>query len=447
MQHKGERRKGKQALCRLVSFAKECLSGRRHLENQDRRDRQTQSMDSLEEFDALVEKIGQGDRAAFLRFYALTSPRLYGLCKAILDDDAWAEEVLESVYLSLWQATVAGGFGGLSPLTWLIDEARGAAVRARRSMASEDGVDPVEVVALTPSAQMRGSGEAPPLLRKALAWLPDDRRDAVLLGYFTGLRYPDLATRFRVPYATMRNWQRRSLERLFKDLTGREASEDVVLVGEYVLGVLPQKEVSDFEKRLRQEDELYQVLVNWTEDFVVLTDSLPDAVPSGAVQERLDLALFGEQTAPLWKRLYLGQALAAAVLAAAVAYFGQPYLPALIEATPFAAQTPAPAVTAPPSLPQQADPGADLGPGAHVDPAGGVLQINGAFPELIGQGNLAVYLDFGENSEWLELGAWPETPPRRLPLAAEIIGIAAGAEVVILGGPGSDQELLRLPLN
>ena len=404
-------------------------------------------MASPEDFETLVGRIRQGDRQAFFRLYALTSPRLFGLCKTILDDDDWAAEVLEAVYEALWQDSLLAGFGGLTSLTWLIESARSAAVAARQSLTAGDEADPIEIARLVPSRQMRGDGHQLPALRKALSWLPEDRRDAILLSYFTGLRYSDLATRNRVPHATMRNWQRRSLDRIYQDLTGRSASEDALLAGEFVLGVLPRQEIAAFEERLNNEDELRQLLVNWTEDFVVLTDSLPDASPPGFVREHLDQTLFAEQSKSLLRRMRVGQGLMVAALSAGVLWMAQEYWPQMKPAvTALKAET-SQVQTNVRALASQPDPGA-IGPdGAHLDPVSGIIRINGTYPELEDQDNLAVYLDFGANSEWISLGDWPIMPPVQMQIPLELTRIALSAQVVVLGGPGADRELLRLPLN
>jgi RNA polymerase sigma-70 factor (ECF subfamily) len=400
-------------------------------------------MSRPEDFDALVAQAGRGDRAAFLSVFDLTAPHLFGLCLAIVDERDWAAELVEQVYIAFWQASATGDFAGLSPLTWLIDTARQSAAQARRDQAGEDGFDAVELRALSPSAAMRASGPDAPLLRRALGWLPTDRRDALLLSYFTGLRPSELATRFRVPHATMRNWQQRSLARLHRDLTGRDLGPDGLTAGEYVLGALPTRERAPFEARLAQEPDLRQAVVGWTEDLVVLTDSLPDAPPPETIRQRLDVSLFGEQALPLWRRLRLGQAALLAMACGAVAWWGQDYLTLPTGAD----QSPPPAqVAAPGGLVAPSDPGQDLGPGIRLDPASGQVQMNGDFPDLAGQGNLAVYLDFGADSEWVELGTWPMTAPRRLMVPPELMRIAQGAEMVVLGGPGSDRELLRMPI-
>ncbi|MDG2340186.1 MAG: hypothetical protein P8L32_03190, partial [Paracoccaceae bacterium] len=81
---------------------------------------------------------------------------------------------------------------------------------------------------------------------------------------------------------------------------------------------------------------------------------------------------------------------------------------------------------------------------ALFDGATGMIQIGGDPSTIANAANLHVYLDFGENTEWIGLGSWPTLAPRVMEVPVEIRPIIKGAEIVILGGEGSDQEMLRL---
>ena len=266
-----------------------------------------------------------------------------------------------------------------------------------------------------------------------------------MLSYFSGIRYSELATRFRVPYATIRNWQQRSLERLHSDLSGGSASKDVILAGEYVLDVIPVPEHEEFEKRLMKDQDLQIAVAGWTEDFIVLTDRLPNRVPQPDLLTRLDLVLFPEQMKPLWRRVRLFQSVFWVAIAGGVAWAGYTYWPEL-ESAVRSSQSEAPQqtvaqISGPDEITQLPATG-DLT--ALFDGATGMIQIGGDPSTIANAANLHVYLDFGENTEWIGLGSWPTLAPRVMEVPVEIRPIIKGAEIVILGGEGSDQEMLRL---
>ena len=98
-------------------------------------------MASLEEFESILNAVGRGDRRAFHQLFDLTAARLFGLCKAILDDDDWADEVLENAYIEIWQNAISWRDSGLTPITWVLSMAREYAIAARRD-ASDETPDP-----------------------------------------------------------------------------------------------------------------------------------------------------------------------------------------------------------------------------------------------------------------------------------------------------------------
>lgn len=403
-------------------------------------------MASIEDLETLLDGVGRGDRASFHQLYELTGAKLFGLCRAILDDRSWAEEVLEETYVALWHKAIDWKSDQLTPLTWILTLGRTHAIAARREAAGDAQPDPVELqrVALPKELQEDGSGQRP-LLRTSLSWLPKDRREAFLLSYFSGVTYADLATRYRVPLATMRNWQRRSLQRMFRDLTGGTADEDIVLAAEYTLGLLPEKEQRIYETRMMMEDTLRQAVAGWSEDFVVLTDALPEIAPPASMLTRLDQRIFTEQAKPLWRRVRLFQSLLMGAAAAGVAWAAITYFPGMVTLEGSPATTEPQQSVAEIEVPVQLEPLPGSGPLlALLDPALGVIQVGGDLTALRRIPNLAVFLDFGGGTEWVSLGAWPELPPHVLNVPVEIVTIANGADLVILGGPGSDQEAMRI---
>ena len=55
------------------------------------------------ELDDLMAATARGDRAAFRLLYDRAGPKLFGIALAICRDRAMAEEVLEAVFVDVWQ--------------------------------------------------------------------------------------------------------------------------------------------------------------------------------------------------------------------------------------------------------------------------------------------------------------------------------------------------------
>lgn len=165
----------------------------------------------------LIGRIALSDRKAFVALYNQTSPKLFAICLRILKDRAEAEEVLQEVYVKVWQRAKAFATGSGTPLGWLAAIARNQsidAVRARKPVAddldsaydlADSGLDPEK------QAMMTDDGRR---IDTCMEELEADRAVAVKRAYVEGLSYQELADQFGVPLNTMRTWLRRSLLKL-----------------------------------------------------------------------------------------------------------------------------------------------------------------------------------------------------------------------------------------
>lgn len=171
-------------------------------------------MTTARDLEDLMARIQLRDRAAFSALYSATSTKLFGICLRVLKDRSLAEDVLQVVYVKVWNKADRYQVTGHSPMTWLITIARNAAIdRLRASGPVTVDVDDVVTLAAsgpTPEQAAVAAGEARRIV-ECLATLEADRADAVRGVYLEGQSYQDLAERYSVPLNTMKTWLRRSL--------------------------------------------------------------------------------------------------------------------------------------------------------------------------------------------------------------------------------------------
>lgn len=165
----------------------------------------------------LVGEVARGDRGAFSALYERTSAKLYGICLRLLGSEAEAQEVLQEVYLTVWQK--AGRFDPekASPITWLAVLARNRAIdRLRRRPFGADGLDAAADVADdSPSAfELVGKADDAARLANCLEEIEERTRAMIRAAFLEGATYPELAEREGVPLGTMKSWIRRGLQRL-----------------------------------------------------------------------------------------------------------------------------------------------------------------------------------------------------------------------------------------
>ena len=64
--------------------------------------------------------VAMRDQAAFKRLYDATARCLLGIVVRMLHDRDWAEEVLQEVYVSVWNVAPSYSAVKSKPMTWLV---------------------------------------------------------------------------------------------------------------------------------------------------------------------------------------------------------------------------------------------------------------------------------------------------------------------------------------
>ena len=166
----------------------------------------------------LLRRVAARDAAAFAALYKQTSAKLYGVVARILTRSDVAADVLQEVYVRVWEK--AGEFDPVkgSAVAWMATIARNRAldeVRRVRPASLEDQPESFEPAAdeVDPLAK-RERSEGLARLIDCLQRLDEEKRAIVLLAYYRGSSREALAKRFGRPVATIKTWLHRSLAQL-----------------------------------------------------------------------------------------------------------------------------------------------------------------------------------------------------------------------------------------
>ena len=170
----------------------------------------------------LIERIRNGERAAFMEFYDRFSPLLFSVAARVLSDRKEAEDILQEVMLAIWNKSgeYDPALGRLS--SWAVVLTRNRALDRLRARTRRLRL--IEEVALMTDGPEDGAGasagdvihgrERAEILRSALTELPPDQRTAIELAFFAGLSQSDIATRLALPLGTVKARIRRGMLRL-----------------------------------------------------------------------------------------------------------------------------------------------------------------------------------------------------------------------------------------
>ena len=124
---------------------------------------------SREDLVEALERTARGDRVALEKVYVATAVKLYGIIIRILERRDLAEDVLQEVYIRVWQRASEFDPATGSPITWLVTIARNRALDEvkRKTMRSLDDCPELLQLSSRPVATVKT------WLRRSLAQLKD----------------------------------------------------------------------------------------------------------------------------------------------------------------------------------------------------------------------------------------------------------------------------------
>jgi RNA polymerase sigma factor (sigma-70 family) len=161
-----------------------------------------------------IARVANRDSDALKYVYRHTSAKLFGVCLRILNDREEAEDVLQDVYLTVWNKADRFDPEKASPITWLVSHGpqpvdRSLRARGGRVMA---GVDEAEAIPDTAplASTLVETDEDRLRLDGCLDQLDPKHASAVRTAFFEGVTYDALAQMLNVPLGTMKSWIRRA---------------------------------------------------------------------------------------------------------------------------------------------------------------------------------------------------------------------------------------------
>lgn len=176
-------------------------------------------VENADQVGALLQRVATGDRVAFAELYDSLSARAFGLILRVLVDRSQSEEVLQEVFLEVWQSAERFTPNRGQGRSWVLTIAHRRAVdRVRSSQSSVDrdvraGFRDMDVAydAVSEKVELKMEGRR---VVDALAALPEAQKEALTLAYFGGYSQSEIATLVGAPLGTVKTRMRDGLSRL-----------------------------------------------------------------------------------------------------------------------------------------------------------------------------------------------------------------------------------------
>jgi RNA polymerase sigma-70 factor (ECF subfamily) len=175
----------------------------------------------------LLQRTGRGDRQSFEQLYERFSGVLFSTAYRVLNSPEAAEDVLQDVFLQIWEKAPLYDPERGKPLTWAVTLTRNKAIDRLRSVQRRSRLqDDVEREAQTfeqfdgrSSVDAVESVEKGKLVREAIQKLSQDQRQAIELAFFSGLTQTEIADKLQEPLGTIKARIRRGMMKL-RDVLG-----------------------------------------------------------------------------------------------------------------------------------------------------------------------------------------------------------------------------------
>jgi RNA polymerase sigma-70 factor (ECF subfamily) len=169
--------------------------------------------------ETLLLDVARGSRRAFEDLYLRTSATLLGVCLRVLPDRPEAEDVLQEVYIAVWNKAAQFSPQQARALIWLGTIARNRAIDRLRAQPARESQQPIELADTVhdPAPSPIAQAERATLrvrLDDCLSRLDARRRTLIRTAFFDGATYEDLATRSGSPIGSVKSWIRRGLAQL-----------------------------------------------------------------------------------------------------------------------------------------------------------------------------------------------------------------------------------------
>ncbi|HEX9993519.1 MAG TPA: sigma-70 family RNA polymerase sigma factor [Acidimicrobiales bacterium] len=165
-----------------------------------------------------MARVGAGDESALAELYDQFGAFVYGLAHRVTGDQAAAEDVVQDVFVTLWERPGAWDPSKGSVRTWLgVLAHRRAVDRVRREVAArrrEERDAERAPVAPPDIAEAATSMVVAQRVRDAVDALPPDQRTAIRLAYFGGHTFVEVARVLGIPEGTAKSRLRIGMRRL-----------------------------------------------------------------------------------------------------------------------------------------------------------------------------------------------------------------------------------------
>jgi len=175
----------------------------------------------------LLRKISNRDASALSELYDIHSKYLYTITYYILRDEAEAEDLLQEIFIQIWEKIDSYDETLGNPLAWLTRVTRNKSIDRIRSKSFKNRSSETDIERFFDLSEDSKSSNPENVstmnqekieITNALKLLNDNQRDLIEFAYFRGYSQSELAEYFNIPLGTVKTRMRAAMMTLREKL-------------------------------------------------------------------------------------------------------------------------------------------------------------------------------------------------------------------------------------
>lgn len=165
----------------------------------------------------LVGRIAAGQRDALKPLYDATADLAYRAALRVLERPELAEDAVANAFVQVWIDARRFDPTRASVRGWIVMLARTRALDIARTLSAHGGLDSLPEDTATDAEVVVDAAlqaEESEIIRREIAALPEEEREALTCAFFDGLTHVEIAEHLDAPLGTIKARVRRALDRL-----------------------------------------------------------------------------------------------------------------------------------------------------------------------------------------------------------------------------------------
>ena len=165
----------------------------------------------------LVLNLKQQSKVAFNYLYDNYSPALYGIILKIVENEEVAQDILQEVFIKIWNKIDSYDSSKGKLFTWLLNVARNSAIDHLRSLPHKQSLQNRKIdasVGIIDKSHNTASKIDQIGLKEVVGKLAPEYKMLIDLAYFKGYTQDEIAKEFNIPLGTVKTRTRSALNQL-----------------------------------------------------------------------------------------------------------------------------------------------------------------------------------------------------------------------------------------